>query len=171
MRQARLMGGRFQVDEAAAARAVQRAAELATELEQQPVGYQEVVRANLVVLLVTATRAALPSLGALDPPVDPLIGRVFDLIEERFSTHVSLEDVASEVGVSGSHLTRVVRRVTGETVMHWLTSGGCRRRGGCCSRRKRRSRPSLNASATEIPGTSGGGSGTRMGCRRRRGAS
>jgi AraC family transcriptional activator of pobA len=48
---------------------------------------------------------------------EPLLAEVFGFIEERYGEPISLKDVARAVGLSPGHLTTVVGRKTGRTVL------------------------------------------------------
>jgi AraC-like DNA-binding protein len=54
------------------------------------------------------------------PQPDPLVARVFGVIEARFAEGISLADVARAVDRSPAHLTSHVRRATGCTVVGWI---------------------------------------------------
>lgn len=54
-------------------------------------------------------------------PPQPLLGRVFNFIENNYRNSISLRDVAEEVERSPAYLTDLVRRVTGKTVLTWIT--------------------------------------------------
>jgi AraC family transcriptional activator of pobA len=51
---------------------------------------------------------------------EPLIAGVFGFIEQRYHEPISLKDVARTMGLSPGHLTTVVRRKTGRTVLEWI---------------------------------------------------
>lgn len=95
--------------------------DLARELTEQPVGYARAARAQLSLLLVDAARAAMPDdVQAFASPVDPVVSDVLDVIDRQYLEQLSLEDVARAVARSPSHLSRVIKELTGETVMHWI---------------------------------------------------
>lgn len=55
---------------------------------------------------------------------DPLLARVFDLIERRYAdtdAPIGCREVAELVGLTSGHLTTVVRQRTGRTVGQWIT--------------------------------------------------
>jgi AraC-like DNA-binding protein len=92
-------------------------ATLARELTRRELGYREIVRSEVKALLVRASRLlARPA----PEPISPLLGEVFDVIETRFATGVSLAEIARAVGRSPAHLTTVVREQTGKTVQQWI---------------------------------------------------
>jgi AraC-like DNA-binding protein len=91
------------------------------ELTERPDGYREAVQAHLVLLLVGVSRLAADVVGDLRVNREPLLAEVFAVIEERYARPLSLRDVAREVNVSPGHLTSVVRRRTGRTVLEWIT--------------------------------------------------
>ena len=49
-----------------------------------------------------------------------MLAEVFGFIEESYGEHISLKDAARAVGLSPGHLTTVVRRKTGRTVLGWI---------------------------------------------------
>jgi AraC family transcriptional activator of pobA len=51
---------------------------------------------------------------------EPLLAEVFRFVEDRYRERVSLKDVARAVSLSPGHLTTVVRRKTGRTVVEWI---------------------------------------------------
>jgi AraC family transcriptional regulator, transcriptional activator of pobA len=91
--------------------------ELAAELHDRREGYADAARALLTLLLVRIARLGLDG----REQVDPLVARVFAVVEERFAAALSLRDVAAAVGLTPGHLTTVVRRATGRTVQQWIT--------------------------------------------------
>src|SRR5215475_11869753 len=98
----------------------QRLAALDRELQERRDGYNEAVLAHLTLLLVSLSRLAADVAGDLKLKDEPLLATVFDLIESRYGQPISLQDVATEVGLSPGHLTTVVRRKTGRTVQLWI---------------------------------------------------
>ena len=93
---------------------------LAAELRDRRPGYHEAVLAHLTLLLVAVSRLAADVVGELRAVDQPVLAAVFDLIEARYREPISLTDVAAELGLSGGHLTTVVRRRTGRTVQQWI---------------------------------------------------
>lgn len=51
-----------------------------------------------------------------------LLSSVFDFIEAHYQDSISLREVALAVGRSPAHLTDLVRRETGKTVLSWIVS-------------------------------------------------
>ena len=92
-----------------------------TELAQRQDGDREAVSALLTLLLVKLTRLATVTIGGLRHEDEPLLAEVFATIDRRFTETLSLREVAREVSVSAGHLTTVVRRRTGRTVVEWIT--------------------------------------------------
>ncbi|WP_181782834.1 helix-turn-helix transcriptional regulator, partial [Pseudonocardia pini] len=80
-------------------------------------GYADAARALLTLLLVRLGRLGVDG----REQVDPLVARVFAVIEDRFADTLSLRDVAAAVGLTPGHLTTVVGRTTGRTVQQWIT--------------------------------------------------
>jgi AraC-like DNA-binding protein len=91
------------------------------ELRERRDGYNEAVLAHLRLLLVSVSRLAADVTGDLVLRDEPLLARVFELIEQRYHEPISLHDVATALGLSAGHLTTVVGRKTGRTVQQWLT--------------------------------------------------
>ncbi|MDQ3739970.1 MAG: AraC family transcriptional regulator, partial [Actinomycetota bacterium] len=85
---------------------------LERELQEQRRGFRAAVRAQLSLLLV-----ALSRLRREEPPTHPVLGEVLDVVERGFRQPLSLEAIAAEVNRSPRQLTRVIRAVTGKTVM------------------------------------------------------
>lgn len=92
-----------------------------TELAQRQDGDREAVSALLTLLLVKLTRLATNTIGGLRHEDEPLLAEVFATIDRRFTEPLSLREVAREVSVSAGHLTTIVRRRTGRTVLEWIT--------------------------------------------------
>src|SRR5215207_4690951 len=93
---------------------------LETELGQRHDGYREAVLSHLTLLLVAVGRLATDVVGDLRLRDEPLLAEVFGFIEEHYSERISLKDVARAVSLSPGHLTTVVRRKTGRTVLEWI---------------------------------------------------
>lgn len=92
-----------------------------TELTERRDGYRQAALAHLTVLLIDLARLADDVVGDLKRGGEPLLAKVFEVIEQRIDQQVSLRDVARECGMSPGHLTTVVRRRTGRTVGDWIT--------------------------------------------------
>jgi AraC-like DNA-binding protein len=90
------------------------------ELRQRREGYREAVVAQLVLLLVSATRLAAGQGGELHGAATGLLEEVFKVIEQRYRGPLSLSDVAEAVHLSPGHLTTALRRRTGRTVQDWI---------------------------------------------------
>ena len=90
------------------------------ELRHRQDGYREAVLAHLTLLLVGVGRLASDVVRDLRLKDEPLLAAVFGFIEERYREPVSLKDVARAVSLSPGHLTTVVRRKTGRTVLEWI---------------------------------------------------
>jgi AraC-like DNA-binding protein len=93
---------------------------LERELLERRDGYREAVLAHLTLLLVEVARLARDVVGEFRLNDEPLLAEVFGHIEERYREPISLKDVARAVSLSPGHLTTVVRRKTGRTVMEWI---------------------------------------------------
>ena len=90
------------------------------ELRRRQDGYREAVLAHLTLLLVGLSRLATDVAGDLRLKDEPLLAGVFGFIEEHYRESISLKDVARSVSLSPGHLTTVVRRKTGRTVLEWI---------------------------------------------------
>jgi AraC family transcriptional regulator, transcriptional activator of pobA len=93
---------------------------LDAELRERRDGYHAAVLAQLTLLLVAVSRLSADIVGELRSVDEPVLAAVFDVIEARYAEPISLADVAAELGLSGGHLTTVVRRRTGRTVQQWI---------------------------------------------------
>lgn len=91
------------------------------ELLQRKSGDREAISALLTLLLVKLSRLAPDTIDGLRREDEPLLAEVFATIDRRFTEPLSLREVAREVSVSAGHLTTVVRRRTGRTVLEWIT--------------------------------------------------
>lgn len=104
-----------------------RMAALREELGCRDDGHHEAVRAHLTLLLVAVARLADAAMADVrvnaDVRVsdDPLLARVFAVIEQRYDEGISLADVARAVSLTPGHLTTLVRQQTGRTVLDWIT--------------------------------------------------
>jgi len=98
-----------------------RLSELDLELRERRDGYKEAALAHLTLLLVGVSRLAAEVVGDLRLNDEPLLAEVFGFVEERYGEPVSLKDVAKSVSLSPGHLTTVVRRKTGRTVLEWIS--------------------------------------------------
>jgi AraC-like DNA-binding protein len=96
-------------------------AALETELTDRTEGYRQAALAYLTLLLVDVARLATDVVGELRRSNETLLAEVFDVIEQRFREPLSLREVADKVAVTPGHLTTVVRRRTGRTVVDWIT--------------------------------------------------
>ncbi len=90
------------------------------ELRRRRDGYREAVLSHLTLLLVELSRLAADVVGDLKLKDEPLLAEVFGFIEERYRERISLKDVARAVGLTPGHLTTVVGRKTGRTVVEWI---------------------------------------------------
>ena len=90
------------------------------ELRERKEGYREAALAHLTLLLVDVARLAAEMMGDLKLNDEPLLAEVFGFVEERYRDPISLKDVARAVSLSPGHLTTIVRRKTGRTVVAWI---------------------------------------------------
>ena len=98
-----------------------RFAALDAELSRRRDGYREAVLSHLTLLLVELSRLAADVVGNLRLKDDPLLAEVFCFIEKRYNERISLKEVAWAVSLTPGHLTTVVRRKTGRTVLEWIS--------------------------------------------------
>lgn len=91
------------------------------ELHRSDDAHREAVHAHLTLLLVEVARLTGPMPTEMLLRHDPLLARVFTVIEDRYHEGVSLSDVAHALHVTPGHLTTEVRRRTGRTVLEWIT--------------------------------------------------
>jgi AraC-like DNA-binding protein len=96
-------------------------ASIESELAERGEGYRQAVLAYVTLLLVDVGRLATDVVGDLVRSDEPLLAEVFQVIEQRFADPLSLRDVAASVGMTPGHLTTLVRRRTGRTVVDWIT--------------------------------------------------
>jgi len=90
------------------------------ELRERREGYREAALAHLTLLLVEVARLTAEVVDELRLHDEPLLAEVFGFVEDRYRERVSLKDVARAVSLSPGHLTTVVRRKTGRTVVEWI---------------------------------------------------
>ena len=91
------------------------------ELRERRDGYREAVLSHLTLLLVELSRLTPDIVGNLKLSDEPLLAGVFGFIEERYSERISLKDAAGAMSLTPGHLTTIVRRKTGRTVLEWIT--------------------------------------------------
>jgi AraC family transcriptional activator of pobA len=99
----------------------ERFAALDRELTERRDGCNEAAIAHLTLLLVSISRLATDVSDDLARLDEPLLAKVFDVIEEGFRGPLTLASVAARVGLTPGHLTTVVGRKTGRTVQQWIT--------------------------------------------------
>lgn len=90
------------------------------ELIDRRDGYRQAALAHLTVLLIDLARMTDDVVGNLLRSGEPLLAKVFEIIEKNLDQPVSLSDVARECAMTPGHLTTVVRRRTGRTVGEWI---------------------------------------------------
>jgi AraC family transcriptional activator of pobA len=112
--------GRFHVPQHDRARWVRRLEDLRREVREQPDGHEAATAALLLLVLTDLARLARDVTGQMRARDEPLLARVFEVIDQRYAERLTLRDVAADVGLSGGHLTTVVRRRTGRTVLDWI---------------------------------------------------
>lgn len=94
---------------------------LGDELRERRDGYHEAVLSHLTLILVELSRLASDVVGDLKLKDEPLLAEVFGFIEEHYGKRISLKEVARAVSLTPGHLTTVVRRKTGRTVLEWIS--------------------------------------------------
>ena len=94
---------------------------LESEMCQRREGYQDAAVSLLRLLLVEVARLAAELVGDLRLKDEPLLAAVFAFIEAHFREPISLKDVAQAVSLSPGHLTTIIRRKSGRTVLEWIT--------------------------------------------------
>lgn len=90
------------------------------ELTTRRTGYREAVLAHLTLLLIDVARLTDDVVGDLSVRGTSVVPEVLAVIERRIAQPLSLRDVADELGLTPGHLTTVVRRLTGRTVVDWI---------------------------------------------------
>jgi AraC family transcriptional activator of pobA len=95
-----------------------RFAEAAAELEQQPFGYQQAVRAHLSLILVETARLATATAPAA--PLPDAVEEMLDVIDERYADDLSVGEIGRAVASSPSQLERLAKRTTGSSVRQWI---------------------------------------------------
>jgi AraC family transcriptional regulator, transcriptional activator of pobA len=91
-----------------------------TELSARRVGHRQAAIAHLTLLLIDLARLAD---DVVDDPArrgEAVVHEVLAVIERRLADPLSLRDVADELGLTPGHLTTMVRRRTGRTVVDWI---------------------------------------------------
>jgi len=92
-----------------------------TELSDRQEGYRQAAVSHLTLLLIDVARMAGDVVEDLTRAGEPLLADVFAVIERRHAEPLSLREVADEIGMTPGHLTTVVRRRTGRTVVEWIS--------------------------------------------------
>ncbi|SPM32824.1 transcriptional regulatory protein [Mycobacterium rhizamassiliense] len=91
-----------------------------SELTARQDGHRQAALAHLTLLLIELARLARDVVAGLRRSGEPLLADVFAVIDRRHGEPLSLRDVANEVAMTPGHLTTVVRRRTGRTVVEWI---------------------------------------------------
>lgn len=92
---------------------------LRSELLVRQDGYTDAVRAHLTLLLIQLGRFDLDT--PFDFDREPLLAAAFQVVETRYHEPISLNDVAVAIAHSRGHLSAVIKRRTGLTVVQWIT--------------------------------------------------
>lgn len=90
------------------------------ELRSRREGYRQAVLAHMTLLLVDVARLTTDVAGDLRLRNEPILGSVFETIERRYASPLSLKDVAEALSLTPGYLTTLVRRKTGRTVQDWI---------------------------------------------------
>jgi len=93
---------------------------IGTELIARRDGYRQAALAHLTLLLIDLSRLAEDAGEGLSARGTSVVPDVLAVIERRIAEPLSLRDVADELGLTPGHLTTVVRRRTGRTVVDWI---------------------------------------------------
>ena len=75
------------------------------------------LRKNLLEQLLIRCRKALPA--AHGNPIDERIGKAIDILSKRFDQTVSVQELASQVGLSASRLSALFKYHTGTSLLKW----------------------------------------------------
>ena len=93
---------------------------IGTELTSRRDGYRPAVLAHLTLLLIDLARLADDVIADRPRGGTSVVTEVLAVVERRLAEPLSLRDVADELGLTPGHLTTVVRRRTGRTVVDWI---------------------------------------------------
>lgn len=93
---------------------------IGTELTTRRDGYRQAALAHLTLLLIDLTRMTNDAVEDLSLRGASVVPEVLAVIDRRIAEPLSLRDVADELGLTPGHLTTVVRRRTGRTVVDWI---------------------------------------------------
>lgn len=93
---------------------------IARENRHRQLGTEQVIASHLNIMLVALLRKDCGPGKAQPLSVHPLVGKALSYIDANFKKPISLFDIAKHVGRSPAHLTTLVHRLTGSSVMDWL---------------------------------------------------
>ena len=93
---------------------------LRQEIFDQDSGYQQAARSYLTLLLIAVARRLVRVDADRAQAIDPVVADVFAEIDARYAEPLSLRQVADAVCRSPGHLTRVIRELTGRTVVELI---------------------------------------------------
>lgn len=115
--------GHYQIPLGERSQWLARLRQLKYELDDQPLGYVQVTRSLLTLLLFDVVRLSRLNLHLrkYSHQSVSLLIQVFRFIEVNYYHPISLSDVAKAVERSPAYLTELVRRETGKTVLNWIT--------------------------------------------------
>ncbi|MGK2867068.1 MAG: helix-turn-helix transcriptional regulator [Mycobacterium sp.] len=93
---------------------------IGAELTTRRDGYRRAALAHLTLLLIDLARMADAAVDDRSLRSVSVVPDVLAVIDRRIAEPLSLREVADELGLSPGHLTTVVRRRTGRTVVDWI---------------------------------------------------
>jgi AraC family transcriptional activator of pobA len=93
-----------------------------SELEKKAIGYVECTQALLSLILIDLARLTSPHMSYVRGESRAVLASFFAVLEQNFQSRTNLQKIAKSVKLSPSHLTDLVRKETGKTVMEWLKS-------------------------------------------------
>jgi AraC-like DNA-binding protein len=95
--------------------------QMKSELQEQSLGFVEMLNTLLTQLFMDTLRLMTPNNSPNPVESHPLLIDVFRAIEQNYQQYrFSLSDVAKTVRLSPAYLTDLVRRKTGKTVVGWI---------------------------------------------------
>ena len=95
--------------------------ELALELEDRDSGFRMATRSLLALMLVQLRRQQQLQMSREFSQDHILFSEVLDYIDRHFDRPLEMGEIADAVGRSPAHLTTLLRRSTGKTLLGWVT--------------------------------------------------
>jgi AraC family transcriptional regulator, transcriptional activator of pobA len=111
---------RLQVPRSGRRNWVARFADLERELTERPEGFVWAARSLITLLSIAAGRLAVQAGGIARGSANPVLAEVAAVVEARFRDPVQLHEIAYAVAISPRHLSRLVRQLTGRTLVEWV---------------------------------------------------